>query len=108
MREASVSDRLESDVQRAVIAFYRSFDIEIARFSERRRSMIIRGWPDLGLFCLRKKAFWVHETKRDHGGIQSLEQRRLEEWFTACGIPYLLGGVQAAHDHLINLGILKP
>lgn len=108
MRLLATQDLLENDVQRAVMAFYRNFDIEIARFSEGRRSRVQRGWPDLALFCLRKRAFWVHETKRTRGGIQSAAQHVIEEWCQQCDITYLLGGVQVAHDHLVKIGVLEP
>jgi hypothetical protein len=110
MRILSVDDRLENDVQRAVTAFYRTFNIQIARFSERRtgRTRITPGWPDLALGCERKRAFWVHETKRVRGGIQSSEQSDMQRWLEACGVPYLIGGVQEAHDHLVKIGVLEP
>lgn len=108
MRQATTQDLLENDVQRAVMAFYRSFDIEIARFSERRtgRTRVTAGWPDLVLGCVRKRAFWVHETKRERGGRQSIEQGHMQQWLEACGVPYLIGGVQAAQDHLVTLGLI--
>lgn len=110
MRLLSTQDLLENDVQRAVMAFYRTFDIEIACFSERRtgRTRVTAGWPDLALGCPRKRAFWVHETKRERGGRQSIQQSHMQQWLEACGVFYLIGGVQVAHDHLVKIGVLEP
>jgi hypothetical protein len=103
----SVPDQLERDVQRAVMAFYASMGCEVIRFSEGRRTRVTPGWPDLAVFCLRKGQMWVHEIKRP-GGQQRPAQGNVERFFQACHVPYLLGGVQAAHDHLVNIGVLEP
>lgn len=108
MYALSIQDRLENEVQRATMAFYAQFGVELRRFSERRtgRTRIREGWPDLACFHRGKHAFWFHETKRDKGGKQSLGQRSMQELIEACGVPYLLGGVQAASEHLTKLGLL--
>ncbi len=107
MRVASITEQLEHDVQSAVIRYYETFGCEVARFSEGRRSRITPGWPDLAVGCVRKRAFWVHETKRTHGGIQSSAQSSTQQWLEACGVRYILGGVPAAHAHLVSLGLIR-
>lgn len=100
--------RLETEVQRATIAFYESFGCEIRRFSERRtgRTRVAKGWPDLVVFCPQKAAHWLHETKREKGGRQSPEQVSLQELAASCGLDYVIGGVQAASEHLTLIGLL--
>lgn len=108
MRLETTIEQLENDVQRATVAFYEAMGCVVARFSEGRRTRITPGWPDLAVGCIRKGKFWVHETKRTKGGRQSADQSSIERWLVACGVPYVLGGVQAAHDHLVNIGVLEP
>ena len=110
MKILSVTDRLENEVQRATIAFYCTMGCDVRKFSERRtgRTRVSKGWPDLAVFCPRKAAFWLHETKRASGGRQSAEQGELQQLAESCGVPYVLGGVQAATDHLVKIGVLEP
>jgi len=108
MRVLETGEQLEAAVQASVMRFYASFGCEVARFSERRRSRIQKGWPDLVVFCPRKQTMWFHECKRESHGVQSEDQRTIQGWAEACGVAYVLGGVQAASDHLVNLGLLKP
>lgn len=105
VKVSSTAAYREREVQAAVIRFYQTLGCEVVRFAEGRRTRITPGWPDLAVFHLTKKAFWVHECKRQ-GGKQSGQQHIVELWCQSCGVPYILGGVQAASDHLTELGIL--
>src|SRR5882757_1671638 len=107
MRVLNMAEARESLVQQAVIRFYQSFAIQVIRFSEGRRTKVTPGWPDLACFCPQKRAFWLHEVKRD-GGKQSIEQSTLQQLAESCDVPYIIGGVQAAQDHLVTLWLIAP
>lgn len=108
MRRPTTDERLEQDVQRAVIACYKDFGCEVARFSERRTgyTRLMPGWPDLMIFCARKAMLWGHETKRAKGGRQSAEQRTVQGWFEGCKHAYVIGGVEAALVHMQAIGLV--
>lgn len=97
----------EKDVQASVMRFYEAFDCQIIRFNEGRKSRVTPGWPDLAVFCPRKRTHWVFEVKA-RGGKQSGPQSLMQDLAEACGLTYLIGGVQQAQEHLIKIGLMRP
>ena len=105
MRIPSRLEQRESEVQAAVMRFYRTMGCEVVRFSEGRRTRITAGWPDLGVFCRPKRVFFLHEVKA-RGGKQSGAQSIVQRWAEECGMAYVIGGVQAGVEHLTALGMI--
>lgn len=104
LRDARLLER-EKDVQASVMRFYEAFDCQVIRFSEGRRTHVTPGWPDLAVFCPRKRTHWVFEVKAK-GGKQSDRQFMMQALAESCGLAYIIGGVQEAQDHLISIGLL--
>jgi hypothetical protein len=49
---------------------------------------------------------WWHEAKTPTG-VQQSAQKRFEENCVACGWQYVLGGVRAAEEQLIKIGVAE-
>lgn len=107
MRLLNQVEQREVEIQRSVMRFYASFGCEVARFNEARRTRSTPGWPDLYIFCPSKRTTWMHECKA-MWGVQSEAQGTIQRWAESCGLIYVLGGVQAAQDHLVTLGLILP
>lgn len=107
MRLLNQVEQREVEIQRSVMRFYASFGCEVARFNEARRTRSTPGWPDLYIFCAAKRTTWMHECKAGRG-VQSIAQSTMQGWAESCGLAYIIGGVQAAQDHLVNLGLIQP
>lgn len=95
----------ETEVQAAVVHVYETFNVEVKRFSEGRKSRITPGWPDLACFCPQKAVMWLHETKTA-AGVQSVAQGHLQQLAESCNVTYVLGGVHEAQEHLRKIGLI--
>jgi hypothetical protein len=85
--------------------FYESLGCAVVRFNEGRRTRNPGGWPDLFVFCERKRIAWPHECK-EIGEKQSDFQRTIQRYFENCGISYVIGGVSAARAHVEAIGLI--
>ena len=93
----------ETDVQARCKKRYRAVGCKVWDTSQKRRALITPGLPDLLVFHVGKQAFWFHEVK--HKAPQTDEQQKFQRACEACGVKYLLGGVEEATDHLRELGL---
>lgn len=112
---------LERDVQRRVVAVYRTVGCIVWSLSQGYRpggprhatTRQSKGLPDLYVMCpvrdgIRRLVFW-HEVKRP-GGKQTPEQMHFQIACELRGIGYVLGGMPEAVEALADMGfgVLKP
>jgi hypothetical protein len=97
---------LEKDVQQAIKVMYATVGCSVYNLSQPRKTMQTPGLPDLLIFHEGKRAFWLHEVKRPGGQLRPAQVvfQKLCEW---CGIAYLVGGTEAAIEHLERLNIAR-
>jgi hypothetical protein len=103
-RIKEADDRLEKIIQRDVWKLYRRFNCQCYWMSQARKTRQTAGVPDLIVFNRRARAMWYHEIKTPTGE-QSPAQKVFQEQCNACAIYYALGGVAAAEDVLITIGV---
>ena len=98
---------LERDVERAVIALYRSMGCEVWTLSWKTRGRAVTtqaGIPDLWVMRIGKGGWW--QEVKTPGGRQSREQDAFMQQCARAGVPYVLGGVDAAAAHLQAIGVI--
>jgi len=97
-------DPLEKEVQLRIKTLYVSVGVHVYDTSQAFRAQITPGVPDLILF--HGSHHWYHEVKKERGLVtddQALFGMRCRN----SGVPYLLGGLEVAEDHLRAIGIIK-
>jgi hypothetical protein len=100
---------LEREIQADVVEVYDHLGLKVVKFSQYRLGSGTRqtkGIADLKVYCERKGLTWWHEVKTP-SGVQSKEQREFELMVRACHEAYVLGGMQAALNHLQLIEILS-
>lgn len=100
---------LERHVQRTVIALYLAAGCEVWTLSGTTRgrpTTTQAGIPDLWVMRIGHGGWW-HEVKRA-GGRQSAEQEAFMYQCQRAGVPYVLGGDDAARRQLVAIGVLAP
>lgn len=109
---------LEREVQRRVVALYKSAGCTVYSLSQGYRpggaghgtTRQTKGLPDLYVFppshhAVRGVSPWWHEVKRP-GGKQTPEQREFEDLcFNTLAVDYVLGGYREALAYLIRQGL---
>jgi hypothetical protein len=119
-REKEIDARLEKEIQAEVIKLYKAFGCAVYNLSQARASKQTPGLPDLVCFYedqdkYNNRSFsWWHETKTP-SGKQSDAQVEFQIRCRRVSVPYVLGGIRAAEEHLINFrlaerinGVLEP
>jgi len=101
-----LEDVTEKAEQLEVVRLYRTAGCEVYSLSQPRATMQSPGFGDLYVFCERKGLAWWFETKRPKGGRQSEAQKKFQELCQRCGIGYVIGGFDEAHDHLRKIGVV--
>lgn len=109
-REREIDDRLEKEIQNDVIKLYKAFSCLVYELSQKRAAKQTPGIADLWVFRRgidhdRSFGFW-HEVKTP-SGVQSEAQIEFQAHCITCGVPYVLGGIEAARQHLIKFGIAE-
>jgi len=99
---AEVDARLEKQIQATIVRLYREFGCKVYILSQARASKQTPGLPDLLIFY--RVVAWWHEVKTPTGK-QSADQRDFMANCKNTGVYYVLGGVRAAEDWLIELAI---
>jgi hypothetical protein len=95
----------EKDVQAAVVKLYKAMGCEVYVLSQPRASMQTPGLPDLWVFAPRAgRAFW-HESKAADGK-PSAAQVVFENRCGSCGVGHVIGGIDAAKQHLRAIGLM--
>ena len=85
----------EKQVQAAVVRLYTLAGCAVYNLSQARATMQSPGLPDLYVFHADTGTAWWHEVKRP-GGKPSPAQLEFQARCAACGVPYLLGGLEEA------------
>jgi hypothetical protein len=107
-REKEIDTRLEKEIQRDVVKRYKVCACKVYWLSQPRATKQSLGIPDLYIRPPRRikyRSFW-HEAKTPTGE-QSEEQLEFQIDCDAEGTDYVLGGVVAAEDQLIKLGLAE-
>lgn len=101
--------RTGSEEQAAVRDLYERVGCKVYSTSSLRRTDADPGIADHIVLCRRKRgtrlAMWWHESKAG-AGSQTSAQKKFQQEVEACGMIYVLGGVDAASAHLVASGIL--
>ena len=96
----------ERDVQRDVVRLYESLGCAIYSTSQPRKAKYITpGIPDLMVFAPKVGRFWLHEIKSEKGKPSSA-QLDFETLCGSCGVGHVIGGVDAAKNHLRAIGLI--
>jgi hypothetical protein len=101
------ADRLEKEEELRIDRLYKALCLKVVRFSQPRRTMQTEGIPDRKVYVERKGLTYWHEVKRPVGGKQSEAQKKFQEMAERCGETYVLGGYNAAYDHLVAIGVIR-
>ena len=94
----------EKVVQKGVIALYEAFGCRVWHHSEPRAALVSVGYPDLTIFCPRRKARWYFEVKAKGGKLRP-SQVAFKLTAESCGCTVLVGGLREAKDHLKRIGL---
>lgn len=89
----------EKQVQAAVMRLYTLAGCAVYNLSQARATNQTPGLPDLYVFHPATGAAWWHEVKKP-GGRPSPAQREFQARCAACGVAYLLGGLEEAEARL--------
>ena len=100
--EKRISERV---VQASVVKLYKSLRCIVFDTSQPHRALITPGVPDLLIFAPRVGRFWFHEVKAADGK-PTVEQAAFEELCGSCGVGHVIGGVDAAKNHLRAIGLI--
>src|SRR5690349_5339168 len=103
---AQVRPENERQIQARVTNLYRSVGAFVYSTSQKRRSGIAVGFPDLVVLLPQARGVIFHETKTPHGK-QSDAQVMFASRSAKSGVPYVLGGEAEAIAALQHLGFLK-
>lgn len=95
----------EREVQRQIVALYRSLNCVVLILSQTRPSHVTVGLPDLKVYCPRKRLTWWFEVKSPDG-VQRTAQHTFQVLAEACGETYLLGGEDVAWAHAERVGLI--
>jgi hypothetical protein len=95
----------EKRVQAAVVRLYESLRCKVYVLSQPRATMQTPGLPDLWVFAPSVGRAWWHETKAE-GGKPSPAQVVFEERCGSCGVGHVIGGMEAAKNHLRAVGLV--
>lgn len=102
---SAVVGKLERDEQQEVIAFYRGIRCEVWEHSEKRKTRVTPGYPDLTVFCERRRLCWYHETKIPSGRL-SEAQLKFRALCRATDRPYVAGGLAEARAFALATGLI--
>jgi hypothetical protein len=105
-RIAEDDSRLEKEIQRDVVDLYLHFSCLVYNLSQARASKQSPGLADLYVIHLPSKHAWWHETKTPTGK-QRPAQREFQVIHKYTPVGYVVGGVLAAEEQLIKLGIAE-
>jgi hypothetical protein len=98
-REREKDDRLEKAIRKDCIDRYRANGCVVYDTEQRRKTRGTPGVSDLIVFHHRTMSHWYHEVKAPTGELEP-SQRNFKEDCDACGIPYVVGGIEAAEAAL--------
>jgi hypothetical protein len=107
-RIEEIDARLEKAIQLDVMKVYKGFSCKVYNLSQPRATKQTPGLPDLYVRPPRRikyRSFW-HETKTP-SGVQSDDQLQFQMDCVAEGTDYVLGGVLAAEEQCIKLGLAE-
>lgn len=93
---------LEDDEQEDVRRLYLAYGCVVFATSQKRRSKISEGIPDLYVLAPRVGMAGWHETKRAQGGVLSPAQREFRDFCVACAVPWCAGGLLEARRRLVR------
>jgi hypothetical protein len=99
-------ERLEKEIQRDVWRLYRKHGCQVWWMSQPRATKQTPGPGDLIVFHARTGNAWWHETKTSTGE-QEPAQKVFEEYCLTCDWQYVLGGIAAAENQLIKIGVAE-
>jgi len=93
---------MERDVQRDVVAFYRTIGCSVYVFSQGRKTRQTPGIPDL--YVQYKGKRWWHESKTEAGRLSAAQVEFAGRELDAGG-DVIVGGLKAAQTYTRALGI---
>lgn len=102
--DALSEDALEDEHVAAGVKIMLALGFEHVSYSQKKRAKVTPGIPDHRFYHRARRLFVWWESKASWGR-QSPAQRNYQEMCDACGDPYVLGGVDAIRQWLIETGV---
>ena len=87
--------RLERDIQRGCVKYYRAHGCVVYETSQKRAAKVSPGIPDLIVFHPRSGLHWYHEVKTPSGELRP-DQKDFREQCLLTKTTHIVGGLAAA------------
>lgn len=102
--------RLEREIQNDCIRLYRAHGCSVyitsVKMKVSKKAKVTPGVSDLIVFHTRARSMFFHECKNASGRLEP-SQTNFQSDALAVGVPYIVGGIDAARNHLRRIGVLN-